>query len=835
MPDSLEERYIRLKSISGKNFKIPSWRILAGIFVSINVNSQSWNSAISVLPSDESLDESLAWGDTATLSSHASPALSVEMRASRELGRMLGSGEVVRKLRTPSDGLLDHGDELFDLFFPPMCGVLTSLTLKTAVVRAYDDQDGAFFDSLVDCEITRDADAGYALFTEYMTTKTVSHLHDAVQHFQFVLDRYPVDHPDHAEALTNFAFTCLEGYMQNHLQDIDTITSLFHQALALRPQGHSDHALSSCDLIRGFIWPYGKEFAAVYIHESAQLCCKLLPPCPWGSYLRSMHVDSAIGYVIGNFPIDTSDEGTHLRWNVLQLCPLEYQLRPRALRLLPLVLETRFQQCGSIHDIDEIIQLRRETASLFPEGHSDHDDYLHNATCSLESRFNHRGKSNDLDEAISLDIDDITRAISLLREARHCTHLGDTTLNNLALALNTRYDKFMSARILTRPLIGIANPFENFRLASGHPTQGFPNRIQTALKWVAEAEHHQYDSALEAYQAATKYRKLTEQWEAAMAEIRDLQAFSQFLLLPSYTDLQAVAARHGTVIILVARSLHQVNKTHVSDEPSGIEDGSNSTLADIMGRNDATHRQPFTSIPLHGANPFQTKADCSGKESCLEDLYIYSYTPTLSPQMMKERITLSFVAIRQGQSGAGKGKALLAVDSEPPATAKRTTIYGDAATRAGALRALEDNTWAHLACHGKQDRTQIHNSHSVMRDQPLTLLDIMARDIPHTEFGFLSACHTAICDEKTPDKVTHLAVSLQFSGFKSVALGEVDDDIVKHDVEAFYKYMFNPEVDIMECTKCALDCATHFVKYKSATRTEDGFHSYRDKMNITRL
>ncbi|KAG2336136.1 hypothetical protein BDR05DRAFT_971222, partial [Suillus weaverae] len=34
-----------------------------------------------------------------------------------------------------------------------------------------------------------------------------------------------------------------------------------------------------------------------------------------------------------------------------------------------------------------------------------------------------------------------------------------------------------------------------------------------------------------------------EKWEAAVAEIRNLQAFSRFLLPPSYVDLQAVA-RH---------------------------------------------------------------------------------------------------------------------------------------------------------------------------------------------------------------------------------------------------------------------------------------------------
>jgi CHAT domain-containing protein len=238
----------------------------------------------------------------------------------------------------------------------------------------------------------------------------------------------------------------------------------------------------------------------------------------------------------------------------------------------------------------------------------------------------------------------------------------------------------------------------------------------------------------------------------------------------------------------------------------------------------------FTSIPLHAANPFIIKADRS-KEPCLEDLYVCSYTPTLSAlvrsrQLMKKRDTPSFVAIGQGQPGEGKGKALLAVDSElelvhklVPATASHTTISGDAATRAGAFKALEENTWVHLACHGKQDAAQPYHSHFVMRDEHLTLLDIMERDIPRAEFAFLSACHTAVGDKETPDEVVHLAAGLQFSGFKSVVgtLWEVDDSVAKHVVEAFYKYMFHPkEEGVMDCTKAAwaLNCATHSVKTK---------------------
>jgi CHAT domain-containing protein len=192
---------------------------------------------------------------------------------------------------------------------------------------------------------------------------------------------------------------------------------------------------------------------------------------------------------------------------------------------------------------------------------------------------------------------------------------------------------------------------------------------------------------------------------------------------------------------------------------------------------------------------------------------------------MKKRVTPSFVTIGQGQPGAGKGKALLAVDSElelvhklVPATASQNTISGDAATRAGALKALEEHTWVHLACHGKQDFEQPYHSHFVMRDEHVTLLDIMERDIPRAEFAFLSACHTAVGDKETPDEVIHLAAGLQFSGFKSVVgtLWEVDDSVAKHVVEAFYKNIFNLEEGVMDCTKAAwaLNCATHSVKTK---------------------
>ncbi|KAG2135394.1 CHAT domain-containing protein [Suillus bovinus] len=1091
--------------INGKNIRVPSERIPAGIYISINVDSRRcWKSAISVLSSDESV----AWGNTVTLSSLASPALSIEIRASYELGQMLGGGEVIGKLEMSWDELLDHGDKPFGESILPTC---------VAVVHDREDQDGALFDSLVLCEVARETDAGHAQFSAYVTSKTVSYLNDAVEHFQLALEQCPVSHPDHATALTNLAWARLKGYVQNDLEDIDSTTSLFRDALALRPQCHPDHPLSLYNLTEALTWRHDKKGAAADIREAAHLYHELLPLCLEGTYLHGMiRGPDGVNYVLdecNDLPTDASDEGIHLRRVVLELCPLGHRLRPTALDELAQAVEARFDQHGNIDDLETSIQLGREAVSLCPSGHADRDCYLSDLAMSLMSRFDYQGRPNDLDEAISLheealrlcpvghecrgasldnlglalatrfkerdDIDDITRAVSLYREALTLRPPGhsdrDTTLNNLALALIIRYDEldvnedldeaidlyreslrlmriddserhvtlqnlssalcsrftqteknedveeaialchgslkvlpslhpdrhysyfrlreaYMSRYCVQHEPADLELAVENFRLASRHPTQGFPERIMEAIEWAREAEVYQHESALEAYQmcfelfdshvmtrssiisrreaatafrdarslpvdaascairrdnlrravelveqgrgqqwslasrlrtplddlesrnpelarkllhlskrlsdaqgsatnadraaadqAETEYRRLARQWEAAVAEIRDLQEFSRFLLPPSYEDLQE-AARQGPVIILIASQYscsaiivptsgdpHHVPLASVTlSDLTNLKDRFARAIrhASILGpnvpRNDLIvllrtvwdeimmpivnvlqhdlklkfHSRiwlcptaAFTSIPLHAAHPFRTNADRS-KEPCLEDLYICSYTPTLSAlvrsrQMMKRRVTPSFATVGQGQPGGGKGKALLTVESElelvhklVPVTASRTTISGDAATRAGALEALQQNTWVHLACHGKQDPTQPYNSHFVMRDEDLTLLDIMERDIPYAEFAFLSACHTAVGDEKTPDEVIHLAAGLQFSGFKSVigTLWQVDDAVAKHVVKAFYENMFKDLKDggVMDCTKAAwaLNRATHAVKTK---------------------
>ncbi|KAG1826876.1 uncharacterized protein BJ212DRAFT_1294304 [Suillus subaureus] len=914
---------------------------------------------------------------------------------------MLGNGEVVGKLEMARYELLDHGDELFILSFPRVCGARPSLTLKATVLvlHAGDNQDGALFDSIVDCEIAWDTDAGHARFAKYVTCKSerVFHLNNAVKHFRLVLDQCPVSQPGLPAALTNLA--------------ID---------LALR-QGELHHHL------------YPRIRATVL--QAITLCLE-------GTYLRSIVAGAnGVDFVIrecNELLIDASDEWTHLQRIVLEFCPLDNEYRPESLNILAYALISHFKQCG---DLDECIQHRREAVSQCPEGHCGRDTYLNNLAYSLYYRFEHQDNSPDLAEAISLveetlrlrpvghesrdmplenlgsalcsrfnrcsGVNDIIRAISLQREALMLRPPGnpcrDSVLNNLGLAFKIRYGKldtrftrlddperhknedikeaiqlcqesslaalpslhpdrcisymrlqeaYLSRYRVQRKSADLLLPVENFRLASRHPTHGIPLRIDRAIDWTFAAERHSHASALKAYKTffelldrylatqssivarheataafrrantlpmdaascamrldnirdaielveqgrghqwslasclrspledpeltnpnlahkfselgthlsdvqssavstdraaadrtETQYRKLQEQWGVVVAEIRNLQGFSRFLLQPSYEALQA-AARHGPVIILIAsKTLCSAIIVPTSGEPHHVR-FQRITLAHLEKlKNDAreirhaSFMRPeetrkdlqvllrtvwdeimlpivivlqrdlkvtgrsriwlcptaaFTFIPLHAAHPFRTKADGRSRELCLEDVYICSYTPTLSAlirsrQMMKTRVTPSFAAI-------GQSEALLTIDSELelvrrliPTTANPTTLSGDNVTQAGALDALRRNTW---------------------------------NDTPHAEFAFLLACHTAVGDEETPDEVIHLAAGLQFLGFKSVigTLWVVDDAVAQHVVEAFYENMFKDFEDsgVMGCTKAAwaLNRATNAMKTK---------------------
>ncbi|KAG0693255.1 CHAT domain-containing protein, partial [Suillus ampliporus] len=218
----------------------------------------------------------------------------------------------------------------------------------------------------------------------------------------------------------------------------------------------------------------------------------------------------------------------------------------------------------------------------------------------------------------------------------------------------------------------------------------------------------------------------------------------------------------------------------------------------------------FTRLPLHAAGPYEKK-----KEN-LSHIYISSYTPTLTTlirarqQVSRDASPQRFVAI--GQGNPDKGKELKCVAPELAVVALHvgpfvsfTSLADSHATVQGALDALSHNEWLHLACHGMPNRQQAFESSFAMRDGPLMIKDIVRSHWQDPEFAFLSACHTTVGHEKSPDESIHLAAAVQFSGFRSVigSMWSVDEEATLQMVSAFYANLLDGS-GRLDCTRAAV-------------------------------
>ncbi|KAF8436256.1 hypothetical protein L210DRAFT_3762345 [Boletus edulis BED1] len=160
----------------------------------------------------------------------------------------------------------------------------------------------------------------------------------------------------------------------------------------------------------------------------------------------------------------------------------------------------------------------------------------------------------------------------------------------------------------------------------------------------------------------------------------------------------------------------------------------------------------FSVLPLHAAGSVSERR----------------YDPSNSATQGRQ-----FVAI--GLAKATGGAEPLSVDEEldsigqcVDALATFTRIEGEESCISRVVEELGKNEWVYLACHGLPIRTQLFESAFALHDGHFTIQQIIGCDLKNPEFAYLSACHTAVGDEESPDEVIHLASAMQFIGFRSV-------------------------------------------------------------------
>ncbi|KAG1743863.1 CHAT domain-containing protein [Suillus lakei] len=690
-----------------------------------------------------------------------------------------------------------------------------------------------------------------------------SDLDEAIELLRAALLLCPHGHSRRSLALDNLASSLGDRFLHRGIpSDLDEAIELNRAALLLRPPGHSDRSSTLENLAISLGDRFKQRGVPSDLDEAIELNLAALLLRPPGHSERSSSLINLASNLEDRFqqrsvPSDL-DEVIKLLRAALLLCPSGHFSQSLALNNLTLSLQERFKQQGIPSDLDEACRLY-EQFSYLSHAVSHMDLTAARSWATSAEQMNHdsallayQTALKCLDHHVAL-LSSSSRHFDVVRLATASLAMDAFSCSIRHGALTTAVELVEQGRaVFWTQLARLNSPLDELSLSgdTGAALVEEFNQLSSHIRSV-------FDRSTE--DQSPRIRQLTIQWNDVVSRIRMLPDFSRFLLPPLFSDLQK-AAQEGPVIIVNASQyscdaliilsgqdpVHvplDVSETEVSELSSEFQ-----SLSEQFGSSDHRHKlvgilrklwhdivdlvvqalrvsnvhpgsriwwcptAEFTLLPLHAAGPYEKNRDN------LSDIYISSYTPTLATlirarqRVSREASTQHFVAI--GQAKPDRGKELRHVAPElavvaqrllPVVSASFTSLTDSDATVQGALDALNHNQWLHLACHGMPNRTQAFESSFAMRDGPLMIKEVIRSNWQNPEFVFLSACHTTVGDEKSPDESIHLAAAMQFFGFRSVigSMWSVDDDVAWQVVSAFYRYLVD-DSGRLDCTRAAV-------------------------------
>ncbi|KAG1830279.1 CHAT domain-containing protein [Suillus subalutaceus] len=652
-----------------------------------------------------------------------------------------------------------------------------------------------------------------------------------VEKCRAALRHCPPGNSRRSSSLNNLALSLRDRFKQRDIMsDLDEAIELHRAALLLRPPGHSDRSSSLNNLAinlrsrfeqRGIMSDLDE---AIELHRAA-----LLLPSPRSIALHYSSVPPVIHF------------------------------DPHLLTISPTAFEADSSSGGVQSDLDEAFSLYLQLSCL-SNAASRTDLSVVKSWAASADTLNHdsallayKTALKFLDQHVAL-LSSSSHHFDVIREAVSSLATDAFSCSVRHCALTTAVELVEHGRaVFWTQLARFNTPLDELSVLSSTGTA-----LAEEFKWLSFHLHNAFDQSTGGQ--SPQIRQLTMQWDDVVSRIRMLHGFSRFLLPPLFSDLQK-AAEDGPVIILNASQygcdaliIHSTeDPVHVSLDTTQAEVSEFSSefqsLAEVFGSSNRRNTlvrilrklwdhvvQPivqslekskvpprsriwwcptaeFTLLPIHAAGPYEEKKDN------LSDIYISSYTPTLATlirarkQVSRDPSSQHFVAI--GEANPDRGKGLRCVAPELATVAKRlepvvssfTLLEDSDATVQGALDALNYNQWLHLACHGMPNRQQPFESSFAMRDGPLMIKDIIRSNWQNSEFAFLSACHTTVGDEKSPDESIHLAAAMQFCGFRSVigSMWSVDDEVARQVASVFYRKLIRVDDSRrLDCTHAAV-------------------------------
>ena len=668
-----------------------------------------------------------------------------------------------------------------------------------------------------------------------------------------VLDREalslrPQGHPYRSMSLNNLAICLSTRYNQlGVMRDLDEAIVLNREALSLLPQGHPYRSMSLNNLAICFSTRY-KQLGVMWdLDEAIVLDREALSLCPQGhpdrsSSLNNLAVDLSTRYKQLRVMRDL-DEAIVLDREALSLLPQGHPDRSCSLENLAGYLRSRFTRSKQLQDQEELFSLYAQLAHM-TQTVSSGDLSAARAWIRVAEDFQHPTLLLAYETALRF----LARHLATLPSLPQHLVVFKKRISSLAVdafsACVRKHDPARAAELLEQgrgvfwnQLTRLHSPLEDVISASSAGKQLADEfmRLASLIRDAVNspgADQHEHVC------------HLNLEMQRVVTNIRELPGLSRFLLPSLFSDLQRVATG-GPVIIVNASEytcdalvvlldrdpVHiplQVTLKDVRDLSTELRTLSvcatrvdmtrelafflrklwDQIVSPIVDFLQTTHSPgsriwwcptaEFTLLPLHAAGPHR-----KGQRN-LPNLYISSYTPTLTALIRARRcdppssVTDQKRLIAIGQATAAGESKLLSVGAElanigqlVDGLATFTRVDGEESCISRVVEELGKNEWVHLACHGLPNPTEPFKSAFALHDGHFTIQRIIGCELKNPEFAYLSACHTTVGDEESPDEVIHLAAAMQFLGYRSVigTMWAVDDGETDKITSTFYKHM----------------------------------------------
>ncbi|KAG1757016.1 TPR-like protein [Suillus lakei] len=664
-----------------------------------------------------------------------------------------------------------------------------------------------------------------------------SDLDEAIELHRAALLLRPPGHSNRSTSLNNLGGCLVGRFKQRGIpSDLDEAIELNRAALLLRPPGHSERSTSLDNVATCLRDRFQQRGVASDLDEAIELHRAALLLYPRGHSSQSTSLNNLGGCYRQRFeqrgiPSDL-DEAIEFHRAALLLRPPGHSNRSTSLKILAGCLADRFKHRGVLSDLDEAFKMFVQLSHISHAASRGDLSAAKSWVTSAEETKNdsallaYHTALKFLDQHVTL-LSSSSRHFDAIREATSFLATDAFSCSVRHGALTTAVELVEQGRaVFWTQMSRFRSPLVELSLSgdSGAALAEEFKRLSFRLRDV-------FDQSTE--DQSPHIRHVTLQWDDVVSRIRMIPDFSRFLLPPLFSDLQK-AAEEGPVIIVNASEyscdaliitntedpVHvplDITRAKVSELSSEFQSlaeqlGSSNHQLKLVGilrklwnsvvdpvvqalrESGVCPRSriwwcptaEFTLLPLHAAGQYE-----KNKED-LSRIYISSYTPTLAAlirarqQLSRDTSTQHFVAI--GQANPERGKELRCVAPELAVVAQRlapvaalTSLEGSDATVQGAIDALSQNQWLHLACHGMPNREDPFESSFAMRDGPLMIR------ISSDPTGRTRSSHSC------------RPVTLPVIG----SMWSVDDEVARQVASAFYDHLVD-DSGRLDCTRAAV-------------------------------